>query len=79
MSASHRPPKRLSDRDHAIELLKVAVAALGEEIVHLGASQLTGSAERRRTTVQGLEILCEDARVLSAACSIFLRRPDLLR
>jgi hypothetical protein len=70
--------KPRTDHDHAIELLKVAVAALGEEIVDTGATRLTGSAKARRAAVDRLRMLCKDAQTLADACGVFIYRPSLL-
>lgn len=67
-----------NDQDRALELLKVAVAALGEEITDSGAKRLTGSAKSRRDSIARLRALCKDAQILADACGVFIYRPSLL-
>jgi hypothetical protein len=67
-----------TDPDPTIELLKVAVAALGEEIVDAAATRLKGSAKARQAAIDRLRTLCKDAQTLADACGVIIYRPSLL-
>lgn len=68
----------LGERDQAIELLKTAIAGLGEMIADAGARQLPRPAARQAEVLAGLEAMAADAAILTQACRILQRYPTLL-
>jgi hypothetical protein len=69
----------LGERDQAIELLKTAIAGLGEMIADAGARQLPLPPARQAEVLAGLEAMAADAAVLTQACRILMNRSNLLR
>ena len=75
----YRPMTRKpANRDQALDLLKTAIAALGEHIVEKGASRLSISPRAAQCTMAALEELARDCLRLSEACAVLIKRGDLL-
>jgi hypothetical protein len=62
----------------ALDLLKSALAALGEDIAKRSATTLPKSSFKQLAALTTLSTRIADARILADACNVLVRNPDLL-
>lgn len=71
-------PRFPDDQAHALDLLKYALSALGEDIAKGSASKLPDAPVKKLAAIKTLRRQIANAAILAEACDVILRHPDLL-
>lgn len=66
------------DQTHALDLLKYALSALGEDIAKASATKLPEAPAKKLAAIKTLRHQIANAAILAEACDVLLRHPDLL-
>lgn len=67
------------DQTHALDLLKYALSALGEDIAKGSATMLPRAPAKKLTAIKTLRRQIANAVILVEACDVLLKHPELLR